>query len=155
MKTMMEFRGNDCAKSAKASVIFLNATQMKESNGSMRSPHFQPQMTPEHPKHPSWSSPMLAKTNMLLDRAKCNAAPNEIDIYIICSAKITPYPATSTNHARTQIRTSSSDCTHLAPDHQTVPVRPRHCSGFDVAFSPARYSGPQDRLSHLPQRRKC
>src|SRR3954469_12787217 len=56
--------------------------------------------------------------------------------------------------------TSCQDCcTHLGTDHQKDPVRVRHCSvAADVAeteFSPARCSGPQDLLSHSPQRRKC
>lgn len=54
----------------------------------MSSTHFRTQVTPVHPKLPSWSYTMLAKTNMLLseqmqrpDEGLANAIRNENHIY--------------------------------------------------------------------------
>jgi len=47
-------------------------------------------------------------------------------------------------------------CTHLGSDLQIAQARHPHCFEIDAAASlPEGYSGPQDQLSHLPQRRKC
>lgn len=62
-------------------------------------------------------------------------------------------PATTIAHS--WCCTSCRGCTHLGSDHQTSPGRLRHCSGTGAAFWLAGYSGPQDPLSHSPQRRKC
>lgn len=161
-KTMMDFPTQHCCQACESRCVLEENERKGINSKSMRISQFsKSERRQSNPKLPSWSSTMLAKTNVLTEqKMQCPISghvgrprtPMKCK-YLHDPANKHPHPCPATiDHIR---RTSCSDCTHLEPDHQTAPVRLRHCSVAGAAFSLARYWGPQDRLGHLPQRRKC
>ncbi len=122
---------------------------------------------PSWDPHPARGTDAVVIYNMTVKENKCCSLPRVIGKSEIRDQKKTQLRRTGCCALRSNITmhgilgcTSCQDCcTHLATDHQTVPARDRHCSvaedAVETAFWPAGYSGPQDRLSHSPQRRKC
>jgi hypothetical protein len=158
---MMELPTRPCCQACQ-SLMSSNIDENEKKSNSMRFPIFPIANDARASEAPSRSSTMLAKTNVTMTSK--NATPLQGPLLTPPSMKIniyktlpyiTPAVLIISTIEQTHCHTSCSDCTHLAPDHQTVPARLRHCSVAGAAFSLARYSGRQDRLSHLPQRRKC